>query len=247
MYLEDLGLAVLEAPAPDVALELCELHGGPIDLLVSDMVMPIKSGPELAKLLRPRYPEMRVLFMSASQESVVTDAAGGERVAMLLKKPFVREELAVKLAELMGVALPVDQPAAPAFEVEALAPRERTAMSAPATSRTILLVEDEHRSRLALVQLLGDSGYRIIAAASAGEALEAAAARGGAVDLLLTDLRLPDFEGGELARQLRASYPALRVVYMSGMPNPPDDGSSFVQKPVDIDVLLETLQRALAD
>ena len=98
-YLEELGLEVLEAAEPDEAQQVCERHRGSVDLLVSDIVLPIMRGPKLAALLKQRYPTLRVLFISANPDFLAdgdTEISG----APVLQKPFGKEELADRLLKL---------------------------------------------------------------------------------------------------------------------------------------------------
>ncbi len=91
--------------------------------------------------------------------------------------------------------------------------------AAPARSRageTILLVEDEDVVRRLAAQVLGSQGYRVVEASSGPEALAKAEALGGPIDLLLTDVVMSGMSGRELAEQLVARRPGLRVLYMSG-------------------------------
>ncbi len=83
-------------------------------------------------------------------------------------------------------------------------------------TESILLVEDEAPIRELIHQVLAPLGYRLIEAGTAEEALQAFAAAGGAVDLLLSDVIMPGMNGYELADRLKKQKPALRVLMMSG-------------------------------
>lgn len=81
----------------------------------------------------------------------------------------------------------------------------------------ILLVEDDLSLRNATRHVLQRYGYRVIPAVSGSHALKVWAAHGAGVDLLLTDMVMPDgISGGELAQRLRQAKPELKVVYTSG-------------------------------
>jgi len=81
---------------------------------------------------------------------------------------------------------------------------------------TVLVAEDEEAVRHLAVQSLERHGYRVLAAAGAEQALELARTYDGAIDLLLTDVVMPGMKGPELAAQLRAMRPGIRVILMSG-------------------------------
>jgi two-component system, cell cycle sensor histidine kinase and response regulator CckA len=86
----------------------------------------------------------------------------------------------------------------------------------PRGSETILVVEDDKTLREITVKLLQDGGYRVVEAKDAEDALAIIAASQPEVDLLLTDVIMPDKSGAELARQAKESHPNLRSMFMSG-------------------------------
>ena len=86
----------------------------------------------------------------------------------------------------------------------------------PRGSETILVVEDDKTLREITVKLLQDGGYRVVEAKDAEDALTIMAASQPEVDLLLTDVIMPDKSGAELARQAKESHPNLRSMFMSG-------------------------------
>lgn len=105
-------------------------------------------------------------------------------------------------------------------EVEAPAEKapaasQRTRESEDAAARTILVVEDEAAIRQLVVRVLERAGYRVLSAGDPSEALRILAEE-PAVELLLTDLMLPQMSGKELAGRAQAMQPNLRVVLMSG-------------------------------
>ncbi len=120
-------------------------------------------------------------------------------------------------------------------------------------SETVLVVEDEPGVRMLVRSILERRGYTVIEAASGVEALALWGQHAARVDLLLTDLVMPDgVNGQELATRLRADAPGLRVVFSSGYS--PDlagreltltSGENFLQKPFSADVLTATVRRAL--
>jgi two-component system, cell cycle sensor histidine kinase and response regulator CckA len=91
--LEMHGYAVLEALDVADAIRLAETHPGSIHLLVTDVMMPGASGPELARRLRAHRPDLRVLCMSGYPESADEEAEGEAGWDAWLQKPFTPDEL----------------------------------------------------------------------------------------------------------------------------------------------------------
>ncbi len=82
---------------------------------------------------------------------------------------------------------------------------------------TTILVVDDEPSVLALVRtMLWRSGYRVLEAAGAEEALRVAAGHNETIHLLISDVLMPDMSGYELAQKLKATHPNTRILYMSG-------------------------------
>ena len=109
---------------------------------------------------------------------------------------------------------------------------------APGGEETILLVEDERALKDLNSEVLRQYGYRVIEAVSGEKALEIAAEHMGGIDLLLTDVVMPGLSGSDLARGLRASRPATKILYMSGYPDDAlvhhgvsDLSAAFIEKP----------------
>ena len=100
--LEMRGYVVLEALDSADALRLGETHPGRLDLLITDVVMPRMNGPELARRLRARRPELRVLCMSGypegGQHEVAADAGAWNA---WLQKPFSPDGLISKVRECL--------------------------------------------------------------------------------------------------------------------------------------------------
>jgi signal transduction histidine kinase/ActR/RegA family two-component response regulator len=115
----------------------------------------------------------------------------------------------------------------------------------PLTPATILVVEDEPAVRRATSRLLARHGYQILIAEDGAQALELGRTHPGRIDVLLTDLVMPELSGHEVARALRETRPALRVAYLSGYSNDQEVArqvgmnlARFIRKPYDPDDLL---------
>ncbi len=101
--LEASGYQVLEARNGREGLALCEVHPGPIDLLVTDVVMPELGGRELAESALKLRPGMKVMFMSGHTQDVVLKE-GVEKGTAFLQKPFTPAELAHKVRDALDSA-----------------------------------------------------------------------------------------------------------------------------------------------
>ena len=98
-------------------------------------------------------------------------------------------------------------------------PTERLARPAGAsspTSTTVAVVEDEEAVRRLIEGVLGKAGYTVVSASTGREALDELSRLDGPIDMLLTDVVMPEMGGPELARRLRDQHPELRVCFMSG-------------------------------
>ncbi len=80
----------------------------------------------------------------------------------------------------------------------------------------MLLVEDEQAVRQLAKMILQMQGYQVIEAANGADAIQAAREYAGPIDLLLSDVVMPDLAGSDLADQIRHMRKELRVLYMSG-------------------------------
>lgn len=96
-----LGLRVLEAGSGSQALALADAHTGPIDLLLTDVVMPGMTGIQLADAFLRRRPEARVLFMSGYTDSIVAQQGSLDPGFILLEKPFLLDTLVQKVQQAL--------------------------------------------------------------------------------------------------------------------------------------------------
>jgi PAS domain S-box-containing protein len=227
--LSELGYRVLKAGDAASALSIVD-SGMPIDLLFTDVVMPgpLRS-PELARKARERQPGMAVLFTSGYTENAIVHGGRLDPGVDLLGKPYTREALARKVRHVLANRR---QQAQAAADIAAAA-------SQPGGIR-ILLVEDEPELRATTGELLELLGHTVLQAADAAGALALLAQ--GAVDVMLTDISLPDLSGELLAARARAVQPTLRIVYASGQhPRFPLEQAQLLLKPYSVDKLMQAL------
>ena len=135
----------------------------------------------------------------------------------------------------------------------ARAPSPTTATPSPVSggTETILLAEHDEQVRVLARMTLRRAGYRVVEAASAGDALLICEQHSGTIHLLLTDVGLPRLAGPELAARVRAARPFIEVMYMSGYRSPPiaNNGAlergAFMQKPITPDTLSRMVREVL--
>jgi signal transduction histidine kinase len=117
---------------------------------------------------------------------------------------------------------------------------------------TILLVEDEPAILKMTATMLRGQGYAVLAASSPSEAIRLAQSHSGRMDLLLTDVVMPEMNGGDLAQQLITLYPRLKCLFMSGYTanviahhGKLEPGVPFLQKPFSVSDLASKIREVL--
>jgi len=125
--------------------------------------------------------------------------------------------------------------------------------TSPPVRASVLVVDDDEHVREAVRTILTAAGHDVRVAATVSSAIEALEGPGGAADLLLTDVVMPDMPGPELAALLREHQPALRVLFMSGyledrlsVQGVLAPGVHLIHKPFDGPTLLEKVRTVLA-
>jgi two-component system cell cycle sensor histidine kinase/response regulator CckA len=119
---------------------------------------------------------------------------------------------------------------------------------------TILLVEDEDPVRAVNARALSARGYTVLEAASGVDALQIIEQRGAPVDLVVSDVVMPEMDGPTLLGELRKLYPDLKVIFVSGYAedafkkNLPDgEDFNFLPKPFSLRQLVETVKQAIGE
>ena len=112
---------------------------------------------------------------------------------------------------------------------------------------TILLVEDEPAVRQLFATALSRAGYTVFEARNGEEAVKVFDEHAGAIDLLLTDMRMPYMGGAELARQLRGRKQALKMICISGHAGSTATAvaTDFLAKPFSRDEMLKKVREVL--
>jgi CheY-like chemotaxis protein len=100
--LSEAGYRVFEASSADEALEILRTARRPIELVITDVVMPEMNGIELMRRIAAQWPETKILLMSAHPAEVMVREGLTTPVVSFLAKPFTRGELLQKVQEAIG-------------------------------------------------------------------------------------------------------------------------------------------------
>jgi CheY-like chemotaxis protein len=148
-----------------------------------------------------------------------------------------------------GTTFKIYLPAVAEAEADAGRPAEVRALGG---KETVLVVEDQAEVCDYAVTVLKTYGYRVIPAENAGEALLLFERDGEHIDLVLTDVVMPNVSGRELANRLEKLQPGIKVLFMSGYTDDAivhhgvlNQGSHFIQKPFSPEVLAAKVRAVL--
>jgi signal transduction histidine kinase len=123
---------------------------------------------------------------------------------------------------------------------------------APRGSETILLAEDDEALRSLAARVLGGFGYNVLVARTGGDALRIVAEHVGPIDLVATDVVMPEMSGSQLVERVLKARPGIRVLFMSGYTDDEvmrrgviDGQTAFLQKPFTPDMLAHKVRAVL--
>ncbi len=217
------GYQVMVAANAEEALLICEREGERIDLVLTDVVMPGLSGRELADRLKTLRPGVKVLFMSGHTDDIMVHHGVLRKEAEFIQKPFGPAQLAMKVREMLV---------------------------APERPARIVVADDEAGVRGFLRLVLESAGYQVLEAPNGKLALQEAQA--GRVDLVITDLVMPEQEGIETIRALRRDVPGVGIIAISGALGPRFlevarmlGAQAVLSKPVSAELLLAKVAEVL--
>ena len=152
----------------------------------------------------------------------------------------------------IGTTFTILLPATGHDAVPARAPAPASA-SGRGTGETILVVEDEPAMREVTRRILSRSGYQVITAANGREAIQVATNHDGGIDVLVTDIVMPQMLGQEAAERIRTLRPGVKVLFMSGYTRGLLDSKGIVagdvnliEKPFTEESLLTRLRQVIA-
>jgi PAS domain S-box-containing protein len=119
---------------------------------------------------------------------------------------------------------------------------------------TILVVEDDSALLTMDEMILGELGYRVLTAAKPGEAIRLAEEFAGEIQLVVTDIIMPEMNGRDLAERMQSLYPGTKILFMSGYTADViahrgvlDKGVNFIQKPFSIKDMAVKVREALRE
>ncbi len=219
------------------ALDAAVQRGAPFHIALVDQMMPEMDGVELGRRIsaEPAFAETRLILATSLGVRGLAARAESCGFAVALSKPVVQGKLLECVAQLCGV----DNAIAP---LPAAAPAATT----PANLRDIrplriLVVEDNQVNQLLATVLLTKAGHRIDIAANGLEALDAVSGR--PYDLILMDVQMPEMDGIEATRRIRAMAGAARDIPIIAMTANAMKGdrerllavgmNDYVSKPID--------------
>jgi two-component system, cell cycle sensor histidine kinase and response regulator CckA len=118
-------------------------------------------------------------------------------------------------------------------------------------TEVILVVDDEASVRAPIARMLKHLGYFVLEASNGEDALEVISEYGGPVHLVISDVRMPEMDGAELAGMLRSAFPDMRLLLISGVGAHAIDisqqieGCRFLAKPFTLEELALTVRSLL--
>ena len=195
--LENKGYHVLTANDGREGKHVARTYEGTIHLVISDAMMPHMSGWAITRSLKVQRPDLRVLFITGRADAEMTSYGDLSTQGEVLSKPFTSDAL------LGTVRRMLDRPGGHLF-----------LPSASRESKRILLLDDDRQVSSMLREMLQSEEYEVLVPANGTEGLSFL--RQEPVDLLITDMLMPEMDGIEVIREVRRLWPSLKILAMSG-------------------------------
>ncbi|MDR2725077.1 MAG: response regulator [Candidatus Adiutrix sp.] len=216
--LKILGLNVVAAAGADEALRYLKLtssSGQPFDLVITDNIMPHKSGPDLLKEMRaePIHRSIPAILLTSADIQNVSAGRNLLSFSAVLTKPVRPAELVVAITAALDLT--------PSEQAER---GDNDEPYPPAVSFRVLVVEDVEMNQVVAMRLLEELGHQVVVAGDGAQALAFLRERGGKncfdFDLVLMDIQMPGLDGLETTAELRRmeaenNWPPLPVVALT--------------------------------
>ncbi len=190
--LERLGYEVEATTGAAVALELFRSNPDRFNLVITDMTMPEMNGDRLAKELMKIRPDIPVILCTGYSERMSEEKAREMGIRAFLMKPILVNEIADTIRNVL----------------------EQYEKEIPTAAGRILVVDDETQVRAVIRQMLERAQYEVVEAPDGKVALWLF--KENPVDLIITDLIMPEREGLEVIEELRKDYPDTKIIAISG-------------------------------
>ncbi len=219
--LREAGYNTLAAADGRTAAAAIENLEAGIDLMVVDLCLPDMNGIEIIEAVARRKTGIKIIAASGVFDDVFLDMATALGADAGIRKPGGQAAAAKLLQAIRGLL--GETPEATVKPLE----------------QVVLLAEDDPPVRVFVKTILQREGYQVLEAADGSSALALARKVNGAIDLLVTDIKMPGMDGLALAQALKELRPEIPVVYMSGYSEEaasqaldrPAEGSIFIGKP----------------
>ncbi len=228
--LKQFGYHALEAANGREAVDTIERLRTGIDLMIVDLALPEISGVELIGAVTRRKTTIKIIATSAVFDEAYLEMVKGVGADETIRKAAIRqpEKWLEIVRRLLG---------------------ETGETAARPSQRVVLVVDDEESVRSYVRRVLQGAGYQVLEAADGVDALALLEKLSGAVDLLVTDVKMPRLPGIELVKAVKGQFPAIPVIYISSIRrdglHDPRRSVIFVEKPFTPEVLLEAVQELL--
>ena len=244
--LERFGYHVLLAQHGAEAVTQYKEHMDSIDVVLTDMSMPVMDGPALIAALRELNPDVRIIGSSGFAANSGMAKSHGFSIEHFVPKPYTAETLMMTL----NTVLSTKRATPPAMTEKQQAVNQRSKNGGKAT---VLVVDDEQSICSLARRALESAGHTVKTASNAASALEyLEASDSNPVQIILTDLRMPEMSGAEFVESVRRLYPGILLIVMSGdTAMNPNDVKAYevcarvISKPFTVSELREVVQSVL--